>query len=177
MDINYLLSITSLYLKKEGSNKTYLKIIKDKDKMVRFEFNMNNNEYDATTFSLPFDLIMNRENIKMFLDTYKDNLLIIDESGNNENTKENYVITFNNGRILEFKNFNMKEMNEFRNFLYNIELTNENIKFVFDEKPLLVNNNYVLQESGYVSYKMFILIALIILIILVVALFAFKIIS
>ena len=176
MNIDYLYSIVNLYLKKEVNNKKIILNIKRLEDEIEFNFRMNEKEEEKTNFTIPLEEY--NDHLYEFINTYKGNLMIIDEkySYNNVNNTCYYYVLFKNGRVISFDGFTILEMNNIRNLLYGINIHKEEIRVsnVEEEKEMAYKPRLTLQQTGFTSYATLILAVLFFANILVIALWIFK---
>lgn len=180
MDINYLYSIVNLYLSKENDEKkTNLNIIKISDEEIQFNFNMNEKLIEVTSLVLPFEKVFNNDNLTTFLQLYKQKFIIIDEryEYDKENDLYDYFIKFNNGRKIAFCKFELLEINNIRNVIYNIKIQKEEIRVVFEDEHAEEKVNFALrlQQTGYANYVMLLLFSIGFLLIFILSLWIFDI--
>ena len=178
MDINYLYSIVNLYLTKEDDyKKTNLSITKGIDNLIQFNFNMNKNDSETTSFKVISDLVLEEKNFDNFIKMYKQNNMIIDEKYDFDKINNTcyYYIMLNNGRCVSFRNFSLIELNNIRNIIYNIKFQKEEIRIVFEEeKELKKPVSYRLQQAGFTSFKTLIIAIVLFLSIILLSLWIFK---
>lgn len=178
MDINYLYSIVNLYLTKEDDyKKTNLSITKGIDNLIQFNFNMNKNDSETTSFKVISDLVLEEKNLDNFIKMYKQNNMIIDEKYDFDKINNTcyYYIMLNNGRCVSFRNFSLIELNNIRNIIYNIKFQKEEIRIVFEEeKELKKPVSYRLQQAGFTSFKTLIIAIVLFLSIILLSLWIFK---
>lgn len=176
MNIGYLYSIINLYLKKEINNKRTILSIKRLDDMVEFSFSMKQDNEDKTTFVIPY------KEYNLYLDeiikNYKESLMIIDEKYSYDNVTSTcyYYVLFNSGRCISFNGFNILEMNNVRNILYDIKINQNEIRVneIDEKKEMAYKPRLRLQQAGFSSYATLFLVVIFFAIVLVVSLFVFK---
>lgn len=176
MNIGYLYSIINLYLKKEINNKRTILSIKRLDDMVEFSFSMRQDNEDKTTFVIPY------KEYNLYLDeiikNYKESLMIIDEKYSYDNVTSTcyYYVLFNSGRCISFNGFNILEMNNVRNILYDIKINQNEIRVneIDEKKEMAYKPRLRLQQAGFSSYATLFLVVIFFAIVLVVSLFVFK---
>ena len=176
MNKDYLNSIVNLYLSKETDKKrTALSIIKQ-DEQVEFNFNMNKNADDKTSFVIPLDEY--NSTLVNFIKQYKDDLMIIDEKYdyNNANSTCYYYVLFKNGRNISFNGFTILEMNNIRNMLYGININSQELRVnhIDEVKQMAYRPRLNLQQAGFSSYATLFLSILLFIGILVLVLFIVK---
>lgn len=178
MDINYLYSIINLYLSKESDEKkTNLSVIKGMDNQIEFNFNMNKENPETTSFKVISDLVLEENNLNNFIKTYKQNNMIIDEKYDCDKVNNTcyYYIKLNNGRSVSFRNFSLIEINNIRNIIYDIKFQKEEIRIVFEEEEKVENPvNYRLQQAGFASFGTLFMTIVWFLNIILVSLWVFK---
>ena len=178
MNINYFASVLELYLNKERENKINLSIVKYHNDKVKINFTMNHDLNETTSFFVGYDCFMEKDNLCDFLKQYKGNLIIIDEKYEYDKLNETcyYFIMLSNGRVLSFKNFSLKEVNEIRNLVYDIKYNPQEIKVILDEplKNGYYHPNLLLGQTGFASFLTFFVVVLGILNVLIVTLWVFK---
>lgn len=178
MDINYLYSIINLYLSKESDDKkTNLNVIKGNDNQIEFNFNMNKNDPETTSFKVVNDLVLEEKNLNNFIKTYKQHNMIIDEKYDYDKVNDNcyYYIMLNNGRSISFRNFSLIEINNIRNIIYDIKFQKEEIRIVFEEEQEFENPvNYRLRQAGFASFGTLFMTIVWFLNIILVSLWVFK---
>ena len=173
MNKEYFDSIVSLYLNREtDKRKTSLNIVKREDQ-IEFNFNMNKTNEENTSFMIPFDVYS--DHVIDFINQYKDNLMIIDEKYDYNNTNQTcyYYVLFKNGRNISFNGFTIFEMNNIRNILYGININKEELRVnhIKDEKQMAYKPRLNLQQTGFTSYATLFLSVLLFISILVIVLF------
>jgi hypothetical protein len=116
------------------------------DDVIAFNFNMDENDLDKTSFTVDLNIIM--ENMNNILNTYKDKLMIIDEKFN-KNNGSHYIVMFQNGRKISFDNFSLLEINNIRNILYDINIYSEEIRLddISQEKKMVYVPKKELQQA------------------------------
>ena len=178
MNIDYLFSIFDLYLHNEKKDKKINFSMIKKDDMIEFNFAMQDSLDDKTNFTLPLDIV--NSNLEKIINTYKDNLMIIDEkySYSPNNTAYYYVI-FQNGRTFSCDGFSVLELNNIRNILYNISIHKEEIRVddINNKKQMVYKPKMRLQQTGFTSVVTLLLGVLFFADILVIALWIFKLIT
>lgn len=178
MNISYFMSVLELYLSKEKEYKTNLSIIKYQNNKIKINFTMNHDLNETTNFFVLYDSFMEKNNLSEFLNSYKKNLIIIDEKYEYDKLNEicYYCIVLSNGRILSFKNFTLEEINNIRNVVYNINYRIEEIKIVLDEeeKDGYYHRGLLLGQTGFASFLTLFVVILIIFNVFVVALWIFN---
>ena len=173
MDIGYLYNIIDLYFRNEKEDsRTNLNIRKNEEEVV-FSFNMNENDLDKTSFTLPFDDV--KKEIANIVNIYKEDMVIIKEEYVDEDNPRYYAI-FQNGRMLSFDGFSITEINNLRNILYNITINSDEIRLdeIEKEQKIAYNPNYRLQQAGFASYSTLFLVALYLTDVFLIALWVFK---
>lgn len=177
MNISYFISVLTLYLNKEKESCTNLNIKKEKDEKIKVNFTMNNDLNETTSIFILYDDFMEQNNLQYFLQTYKGNLIIIDEKYEYDRLSETcyYCIILSNGRILSFKNFTLNEINNIRNLVYNIDYHPEEIKVVLDDnqKDGYYRPRMLLGQTGFASFLTLSVVILIIFNVFVLALWIF----
>lgn len=162
MNISYFMSVLELYLSKEKENKTNLSVVKYHTEKVKVNFTMSHDLNESTSFFVGYENFMENENLCNFLRSYKEDLIIIDEKYELDKLNETcyYCILLSNGRILSFRNFSLTEINNIRNYVYNINYYPDEIKIKIDEEE---RNGYYhrglrLGQTGFASYLTFFVI-------------------
>lgn len=175
MDINYLYSIVELYLKKETLNKKCnLVITKLENDRIQFSFNMDTNDVNVTTFSIPVEEVFENDNFQKLIRTYKQNNIVIEEKYSDVNN--NYYILLNNGRMVSFKKFTLVEFNNIRNIIYDIKMYKEDIKIKFEEEMENENKYYFkLQPTGFINFKILSIVTICFIVIFILSLWIFNI--
>lgn len=178
MNISYFMSVLELYLAKEKEYKTNLNIIKSQNEKIKINFTMNHDLNETTSFFVLYDNFMEKDNLSTFLQTYKNGLIIIDEKYEYDKLSETcyYCIILSNGRILSFKNFTLEEINNIRNYVYNINYYPEEIKIVLDEeeKSGYYHHNFALGTTGFTSFLTLFVVIFVIVNVLVITLWIFN---
>lgn len=178
MNISYFMSVLDLYLSKEKEHKTNLTIIKYHAEKIKVNFTMNHDLNEKTSFFVGYDNFMENDNFCQFLESYKRNMIVIDEKYEYDKLSEVcfYSITLSNGRILSFNNFSLNEVNKIRNLVHNINFRPEEIKIKLDdeEKYGYYKPNVLLGQVGFVSFLTFFVIIIAIVNIFIIALWIFK---
>lgn len=178
MNISYFMSVLELYLAKEKEYKTNLNIIKCQNEKIKINFTMNHDLNETTSFFVLYDNFMEKDNLSTFLQTYKNGLIIIDEKYEYDKLSETcyYCIILSNGRILSFKNFTLEEINNIRNYVYNINYYPEEIKVVLDEeeKSGYYHRNFALGTTGFTSFLTLFVVIFVIVNVLVITLWIFN---
>lgn len=178
MNISYFMSILELYLSKEKDCKTNLSITKYHNEKIKVNFTMNHDLNETTNFFVGYDTFMEKDNLCNFLELYKNNLIIIDEKYEYDKVKEicYYCITLSNGRLLSFKNFTLDEVNNIRNFVYDINFHPDEIKIILDdeEKNGYYQRGLLLGQTGFASFLTFFVIIFAIVNVLIITLWIFK---
>ncbi len=156
MNFDYLRSIIALYLDNEDEKKkTRLNIVKENDK-ISFCFRMISDSPDKTFFNISSD-IMN-DNWKTFIELYKKDLMIIDEKYefHQEDNTCYYYVKFKNGRTCSFDHFPLLEINNLRNYLFDIQINQEEIR-VGQKEEYHYTPKMQLQYAGFISYRAIVL--------------------
>lgn len=165
---NNLFNVLNLYLNRENDNKLLNIVINKENDHILFEINMDMNDVNATKMLLDNDTFFN--NLEEILKRFKEDKIVINE----KKVSNYYVFTLNNGRSLKLINFDNKEINDVRNYLYNIKFNTSEIRIDFEDETDIVSN-YQLQPSyGFINFKSIILISIVLLVVLLVSLFFFK---
>ena len=143
MNLNSLYSIINLYVQREKNNQAIMTIAK-KDEQIEFNLSMQKNNQDKTIITLPLELVLDAK--KNILDLFRQDKIVIEEK-----YQDNiYTLILNNGRKLNFKDFSLMEINEWRNDLFNIQIRKDEMRL-----PLLKDETKVLkprlQITGFVS--------------------------
>ena len=163
MNINYLYAIIDLYLKSESdATKAILNIKKNND-VVEFSFGMkiDNNE-DKTTFTIPYEEYNNR--LFDLVNRYKQDLMIIDEKYISKNNSIcEYSIMFNSGRMISFSGFTILEINNVRNYFYDIRINKDEVRVeeIAEDKQMAYKPRLRLQQAGFSSLANIALLALV----------------
>ena len=176
MNISYLYSIISLYLKKEIDNKRTVLNIKKLDNNIEFSFNTKNNNEDKTTFVISSDEY-NQYQIDL-LKCFKEDLMIIDEKYSYDNVTSTcyYYVLFNTGRSITFNGFTILEMNNVRNILYDIKINQNEVRVeeIEKSKEMAYKPRLRLAQAGFSSYATLFLVVIFFLAVLIISLFVFK---
>ena len=172
MNIDYLLSIINLYLKRENDTSRTNMTITKKNENVEFYINMKETDPSKTSFFIHEDIL------DYILSLYKDNVIIIDEKYEYDRNRDlgHYEVEFKNGRKLSFNDFSIKDINNIRNSLYNITINKDEIRLKFSDD---FNYNYNYQNNlnysyaGFTSFKAVLLISIFFFIVLIISLVFF----
>ena len=162
MNIDYLYSIIDLYIKNENDEKKTNLSVSKINNNIRFSFNMKDNGPDKTTFDIPIKVI-NASSWK-FINYYKKELMVIDEkyTYNKNNNICNYYVEFKNGRVITFSNFNLLDINNIRNYLFNMKFNIQEIHVELNkEKEMMYKPQLKMQYAGFTSFKILLVSVLI----------------
>ena len=163
MNIDYLYSIINLYLKKETDVKKTTLNIKKLEDDVEFNFNMKKDIDDKTTFMIPYDSY--NKHLVDFINMYKEDLMIIDEKYSYDNASGTcyYYVLFKTGRSISFHGFKVLEINNVRNYFYDIRINKDEVRVeeIAEDKQMAYKPRLRLQQAGFSSFANIALLALV----------------
>ena len=167
---SYLLSIIDLYLKNEDNNHKANLTIEKQNENIYFSFGMTES-VDTTKFYLPIEVV--NLCLEKALLSYKKDTIIIDEKYDYDKEKDTcyYYVLFNNGRDISFTNFNLKETNLIRNYIYSIKIKQDEIRVNVNQESI---KKFNFQYAGFISLKTIFFITIFFLDIFVVSLWICK---
>ena len=140
MNISYLLNILDLYLSKESNDPLIIDIHKNDD-IIRVEMSYLSSYVNKTYVKLSENIFF--KDLKHILNKIQGNLLIQNE----ELLDNNYKITFDNKRQINFIGFDVPTLETIRNNFDTL-----NMEFIFNK---VQNNNVITYDQIYQENKNF----------------------